>query len=744
MDKRLLLWIVLSLILFITYPMLMNRLFPPAKPAPATVKKPGEEKKIVEHPLPEAAEKLVTIGSMSPQSPYRLLATFNTRGAALERVEFNDPRFRELTDLSDPTLERGGYLGQLGLISEKGGARVRVVGPGTPAAEAGLQPGDLIQKLDGVAIRDAVQLTSMLDALKPKMTIALEVLRNSQPVELKVALRDVPLQLIKPEFSDGRDPLSFLMTLDRLDDEVLENKGIELGGLHLRTSSWQLLESNEDSVAFLADIEDLDLQIIKRFRLQTTAPNGDGKPSPGYGMHLEVELKNTGEKARKLAYRLDGPSGLPTEGYWYSYKLGGHGMRDVAVQQGENAVEIFTADKITTQEDPHRWVVTDTSPIKYIGVDTPYFAAIMFPEQKTGAPSQLAWARALSIGKPRTDYAYLTNSGVQLASTDRTVEPGASLVDKYLVFAGPKSDAAILPAYGLSELVQYGWFPWVVKPLIWYVDWLYSFVGNYGIAIILLTVTVRLVLMPLSWHAQYQMQGMQQKMAKIKPELDRIKEKYKGDFHAHSQAQSELFRKHDINPMASAQGCLIIFLQLPIFVGLFNALRIDIELRQAPLFSPDFFWCNDLSAPDMLWYWQHYLPSFLSSPQGGWLGPYFNLLPLISSLAMYQIQKMMMPPQQDEQMKLQQELSMKMMLVMGVFLFFKMPCGLTLYFITSTIWGVAERKLLPKPPENPDPAVLPASGPVASGPSNGKAAPIVPVSEEVRNKKARKKDRGRK
>jgi YidC/Oxa1 family membrane protein insertase len=152
---------------------------------------------------------------------------------------------------------------------------------------------------------------------------------------------------------------------------------------------------------------------------------------------------------------------------------------------------------------------------------------------------------------------------------------------------------------------------------------------------------------------------------------------------------------------------------------LYRSLAVDIELRQAPLLSEAIRWCSNLAAPDMLWHWEGILFPFLAG-ETGWLGPYLNVLPLVTiSLFLWQ-QKMFLPPPADEQAAMQQKIMQYMMIFMGV-MFFKVPSGLCLYFIASSMWGICERKLLPKtlgtsaPPAAPAGARLPAPAPNGNG-----------------------------
>jgi len=186
-------------------------------------------------------------------------------------------------------------------------------------------------------------------------------------------------------------------------------------------------------------------------------------------------------------------------------------------------------------------------------------------------------------------------------------------------------------------------------------------------------------------------------MQELQPEIKKISEKYKKDPEALRHAQQELFRKHNYNPLS---GCLPIFIQLPIFIGLYRALMVDVELRGAPLLGPGIRWCSNLAAPDMLFDWSGFWDGmgwdWFNTGQGIFaLGPYFNILPLVTIALFLVQQKLLMPPPTDEQAKMQQNMMNFMMLFMGLF-FFKVASGLCIYFVASSIWGVAERKLLPK------------------------------------------------
>jgi YidC/Oxa1 family membrane protein insertase len=148
-------------------------------------------------------------------------------------------------------------------------------------------------------------------------------------------------------------------------------------------------------------------------------------------------------------------------------------------------------------------------------------------------------------------------------------------------------------------------------------------------------------------------------------------------------------------------GCLPVFLQIPIFIGLYRAVSIDIKLRQQPLL-PGVPWCSNLAGPDQLLDWSHWMPDFIAGMGTGWFGPFLNILPLVTVTLFVIQQKVLMPKATDEQMQMQQTMMMYMTLFMGV-LFFKVPAGLCIYFITSSLWSLVERQLVKRtiPPIQP-------------------------------------------
>jgi YidC/Oxa1 family membrane protein insertase len=218
--------------------------------------------------------------------------------------------------------------------------------------------------------------------------------------------------------------------------------------------------------------------------------------------------------------------------------------------------------------------------------------------------------------------------------------------------------------------------------------YIHAVIPSYGLCIIVLTVLVRGMMFPLSRKQALMSLRMQQ----LAPELKKLQEKYKDDRQAMGMAQMELYRKHGVNPFGS---CWVLLLQMPIFMGLYFALQESIHFRLAEFWPT---WIPNLAAPDMLFSWSQNIPFISRIEDYGsffYLGPYFNLLPVIAVALMIGQQKMMTPPPTDDQQAMQQKMMKYMMIFFGL-MFYKVAAGLCLYFIASSVWGFCERKLLPK------------------------------------------------
>ena len=260
-----------------------------------------------------------------------------------------------------------------------------------------------------------------------------------------------------------------------------------------------------------------------------------------------------------------------------------------------------------------------------------------------------------------------------------TVAAGGNAVTTTRLFAGAK-ESEILGAYDDSGItnfdlaIDWGWFSWFVQPILWLLVQLYRFAGNFGVAIVLLTVLVRLVMFPL---AQKQFASMAA-MRAIQPKMKAIQERYKDDKPKQQQEIMELYKREKVNPLA---GCLPIFLQIPIFFALYKALMLSIEMRHKPFV----LWLEDLSVPDPLHFLNLFgllpfdVPSFLA------IGP----LALLLGLTMW-LQFKLNPAAMDP---IQQQMFMIMPWVL-MFVMAPFPAGLLLYWNTSNLLTIAQQYYL--------------------------------------------------
>ena len=225
-------------------------------------------------------------------------------------------------------------------------------------------------------------------------------------------------------------------------------------------------------------------------------------------------------------------------------------------------------------------------------------------------------------------------------------------------YAGPKDQyrlKEISPYLDLS--VDYGWLWWIAQPLFWLLTKIHSFVGNWGVAIILLTVLIKAAFFKLSATSYRSMANMR----RVQPKMQDIREQYADDKQKQSQAMMELYRKEKINPMG---GCLPILVQMPVFIALYWTLMESVELRQAPFI----LWIKDLSVMD----------------------PYF-VLPLLMGASMFFMQMLNPPPPDPMQAKI-----MKWMPVVFTFFFLWFPAGLVLYWVVNNLLSMAQQYVITK------------------------------------------------
>lgn len=313
---------------------------------------------------------------------------------------------------------------------------------------------------------------------------------------------------------------------------------------------------------------------------------------------------------------------------------------------------------------------------------------------------------------------------------DRAVPP--ELVDRYTGDLNLRTMTDYRSDNMFGKFSNFIGLTWLIIKFTTLMHWLLNllqYVFGYGLSIVVLTIIVRGIMFPISRkQALFSI-----KMQELAPELKKIQDKYPDDPAARWQAQQEFNRKHGINPLGS---CWPVFLQMPIFLGLYFALQESIHFRLA-----HFLWIDSLSAPDMLFPWSESIP-IISTPDHAtgflgalYLGPYLNILPIIAVGFMVVQQMQTMPPPTDDQQAMQQKMLKFMSIIFGI-MFYKVAAGLCIYFIASSLWGLAERKLLPKKKATDATPALAGAAPSTNG-------PIPPKDKGKWGKKDKDKDKNK-
>ncbi|WP_421995569.1 membrane protein insertase YidC [Reyranella sp.] len=309
----------------------------------------------------------------------------------------------------------------------------------------------------------------------------------------------------------------------------------------------------------------------------------------------------------------------------------------------------------------------------WVGITDKYWMAALIPEQKAKVDVTLRQTGSGANVKYQVDY----------VDPAETIAPGATASIDARLFAGAKIVRVIDSyerKYGIQKFdltIDWGWFWFFTKPLFWLLEWLYVQIGNFGIAILVLTVIVKAVFFPLANKSYAAMS----KMKALQPEMERLKERYGEDRQRMNQEMMQLYRREKVNPAA---GCLPILLQIPVFFALYKVLYTTIEMRHQPFFG----WIKDLSAPDPL----TILTGFGLFP---WQVPeilhFFNigLWPIIMGVTMYLQQKLNPQPTDPVQARVFQFLP-----ILFTFMLAPFAAGLVIYWAWSNTLSIAQQYMI--------------------------------------------------
>ncbi len=377
---------------------------------------------------------------------------------------------------------------------------------------------------------------------------------------------------------------------------------------------FSLLESKDGVLRFAGKVDGLEIEKVYRFSRDT------------YRIDMDLVVRNTSDREVRETISLGlfkSLKGIPNGRYAY----GG------PVVYGKEGIETEDVGKLTQKTYPQ---------VRWVGVEDKYFLFALIPASKGMA----------RVGKVDDETIFAT------LEIPISLPPGGSMDYKVFTYAGPK-EVDILKAFGagLEDTVNFGIFSFLAKPLLKVLKFFYRYVGNYGVAIILVTVIIKILFYPLTFQSLRSMKEMQ----KIQPQIAAIKEKYKNDKERMNRELMELYRRSKINPFG---GCLPILLQIPVFIALYNVLLLSIELRHAPFA----LWIRDLSAKD----------------------PYY-VTPILMGISML-IQQRMSPTAMDPQ----QAKLMLLMPVVFTFFFLNFPSGLVLYWLVNNILSIAQQYYIQK------------------------------------------------
>jgi YidC/Oxa1 family membrane protein insertase len=618
-QKRFITFIVLSMTILIGWNIfILPRLLPPRKPNPVVEKEEGDKKDDAVVARDEGDEKPVREGDAAQDGDAEQPAEKPDEGVA--KNDEQQPEVRKL-ELPKHPLE--------------------VVHLGSQEFQSGY--------------RQFVTLTSFGAALQ------------------EVELNDTRYRTL----DKSHDPLKIL-TESKRGTSTLDLDVTQLPA-RIHDLNWELVEKFPAQAPHSAAVFRIrldNLEVVKRYELSEVDPADPRRgEARAYALKVDLTFKNLAKKARTINYTLQGPIGVPLENVENTQKF-----RDIVAgfqKEGDYVdYQLMSAKTISDGKD-EEW----KNPFKYIGVDVQFFASLLVPEANQLETRYIESVKQEIIGpdlKERSDISVaLTSVDLKLANAG-AAEKADQVTHTYQLFAGPKRDD-VLPV-GAERVIDFGSFfgmfrvDWISRLLLDALKLFHHLTGSWGLAVICLTICVRGAMFPIS----IKQARSAAKMQALQPELAALKEKYGKDKEKFAREQMELFRKHNHNPFT---GCLPVFLQLPIFMGLYQALNHAVDLRLA-----GFLWIDNLAAPDALFRMPFNLP---------FLGLDFNLLPFITIGLFVAQQKMFMPPPADEQAAMQQKVMNIMMVVMGV-MFYKVPAGLCVYFIASSLWGMGEKKLLPK------------------------------------------------
>lgn len=420
------------------------------------------------------------------------------------------------------------------------------------------------------------------------------------------------------------------------------------------------------------------LEIRKVF----TLPGSDVKASP-YVVNLEVSFHNTAEiPVSRPAWFLSTGSAAPI----HEKDLPTYTRFDWQRNGKMKGIDTnwFNAGSIPfigIQTRPERPVFTDTDgPFQWAAVASQYFCTVLTAVDAQGSS---LWATRFDM-VPKPGGRPVRGIRGSLGMPAFTLDAGGSFAQKFQIYAGPKEQGRLVSlGHGEQQVLNFGWFGFVSKFLLWAMNKLHNLVGSYAAAIILLTLLIKSALWPIQNRATNSMR----RMSALSPKMTELREKYKDDPTKMNQELMKLYKDYGINPFS---GCLPMLIQIPIFFGFYTMLGSAIELRNS-----SFFWIHDLSQPDTV---------------GRVLGFPINVLPLVMAGTM--VWQMAITPKTGD--PAQQRILMFMPIIFVVFAY-NYASALSLYWTTQNLFSIVQLYLTRNRPLPTLEKIKPVAKPVTGG-----------------------------
>jgi YidC/Oxa1 family membrane protein insertase len=376
---------------------------------------------------------------------------------------------------------------------------------------------------------------------------------------------------------------------------------------------------------------------------------------------VDQRITNNGKQTAVIhPFGLVSLTGMPeTSGFWILHE-GMIGVFD----------ETLTEVDYDDLPDEQNGIQAVDGAAKWLGITAKYFATSLVPDQKVANNGR--FVHTAQGGKDKFQADYLAAS--------QTVAPGQSAAFSTRLFAGAK-EVRLLDSYEeklgiprFDRMVDFGWFYFLTKPIFYAIDYFYQLLGNFGLAILLLTVLIKLAFFPLANKSYKSMS----RLKKLQPKMVEIRERHKDDRQRQNTAMMELYKKEGANPMS---GCFPILIQIPVFFALYKVLFVTIEMRHAPFFG----WIQDLSAPDPyglligfgLFQWD--VPQSLQIVNVG-------IWPIIMGVTMFLQQRLNPQPADPMQQKIFMLLPIVFTFLLGSF-----PAGLVIYWAWNNTLSIAQQ-----------------------------------------------------